>query len=266
VCLYHGATSNKQQSSSSHGGKTRSNYGHRKLRNLRNREVTLGVDALGEPAQIRIVGDRPEFSKRKTTRAGETREENSETSPESLRRSIAAEESEQDPESVQKNIESVRTNCLIAKDRNGGELSTVDCAITAKHLLGGFTKQQLNSYCQAPRASEASPDDFEAYQELPVLKHSRWFAGTSEFPKTAQRRLHRLQERFLIDPNKLAGPYNDHEVATQKRMIVEKIMRTLWKIRPSEEKRLGELDIRVDSAVLQVLLKNCKSCSLVEDA
>ena len=234
-----------------------------KWRRLRpgDQTISLGMNVLGQPAQIRILQERPVKEKPIYSDAGPPKYSENTTSEE-LMRTMAAEAVTTGFSAVRHNIEELRTSSL---DRGGivDSPSLSQCAEMARALHDGFTAAQLTAYLKE-ELSNVNVIGTTDYDHLETRFHSKlctrsaWFSGTSNFPEEAIARLDpgaavRRQHAFLIG----LPPPQGHEKQTEKQQVVERVLRQAWKIRCKEEKVLeGELDIRVQAEHLGLLLNH----------
>lgn len=235
----------------------------------RGKTVTLGVDALGKPAQIRIVRDLLDHEKRLYLRRGDDLTAGSSKtslaeqvdSPRpvdsaDLLQTIAAETGIIDESSVSDNIEQLRRKLL--KSGSVVDAPTLsECQMVAQQLHDGFTASQLESYLTKTKRMWAKDvlDLTESYSAKSFAR-SRWFAGTSAFPYDALKRLDPManeMEKNIIGLVPDAGKTKQ----TVKQHLTERILRFSWKAITLEERQSdGEVDIRLQQDRLSLLLNH----------
>ena len=231
--------------------------------------VTLGVDALGKPAQIRIVRDLLDHEKRSSIQRGNDLKAESRgtlsaeqvNSPRpvdsaDLLQTIAAETGIIDESSVSGNIEQLRRNLLKLGDVVDAP-TRAECQKVAQQLHDGFTTPQLESYLTKTKQMWAKDvlDLTESYSAKSFTR-SRWFAGTSAFPYDALKRLNPMAnelEKNIIGLVPDAGRTKQ----TVKQHLTERILRFSWKVITLEERHSdGEVDIRLQQDRLSLLLNH----------
>ena len=232
----------------------------RRLR-LGEQTVSLDMNVLGQPAQIRILQER--FKKEKPLHSDAGPPKHSEnTTPEDLIRTMTDEAATIDFSAVKQNIEEFRTSFL---DRGGiaDSPKLSHCAKMAQALHDGFTTSQLMAYLKEECskldvAGTTDYDHLEARFHSKLCTRSAWFSGNSNFPEEAIARLDpgvavKRQHAFLIG----LPPPQGHEKQTEKQQVVERVLRQAWRIRCKEEKVLeGELDMRIQAEHLGLLLNH----------
>ncbi|MCJ1474951.1 hypothetical protein MMC13_003611 [Lambiella insularis] len=236
----------------------------RKWRRLRLGEqmVTLDMNALGQPAQIRILPDRPKLREEYPLIYGQTVNLINDTSPEELLRTIADESLALDPTVINQSIEDLRSR--FEADTGSGDTPTLaQCRGLAQDLHDGFTTFQLEAYLKQKSTkplSNGTPnyDDLEERFHSKLCTRSAWFSGTSRFPEEAILRLDpgvgvKRQDDFLLGSTPPEGRLKQSE----KQRIIERILRHAWRLRCKEEKALvGELDMRLQAEHMSLLLNH----------
>ena len=235
----------------------------RRLR-LGEQTVTLDMNVLGQPAQIRILPDRPSYREQYPLVDGQPPGPTDSTSPEELLRTMAEEIGTLDPASINDSIEGLHRQ-YIARLFSGSTPTLAQCRKVAQELHDGFTTSQLEAYLKA-RMNNTSElgttnyDDLEERYRSKLCTRSAWFSGLSNFPEEAVLRLNpgiavKRQDEFLIG----FDPPKGKTKQTEKQRMVERVLRQAWKIRCKEEKAMeGELDIRLQVEHLRLLLNHSK--------
>ena len=235
--------------------------------NLAQRRIPLGINSLGEPAQIRVLRDKPEKRKRAQDAAVKPVEDvDQNLAVEELLEMNSSNESFSSMNEAFENLDNIREASFGSKKINVTPNAS-QCLQVGQQIHDGFTTPQLRAYFVSFDQSKSSQppklDDLDTIYKTVPFKRSRWFQGASEFPEMA---VERLGSRFKARPkdNVLIGPRNvtqDGSVKqTKKQALVEKILRDCWSIRTAEEKQSnGEVDVQIRSEHLQLLLKHSTS-------
>ncbi|MCJ1377926.1 hypothetical protein MMC17_001022 [Xylographa soralifera] len=236
----------------------------RKWRRLRLGEqtVTLDMNVLGQPAQIRILPDRPKYREEYPLVYGQQLAPTGSTSPEELLRTMAEEIGVLDPAVINDSIEGLHRQ-FIANYVFGNAPTLAQCREVAQELHDGFTTSQLEAYLKAQikKTSDLGTinyDDLEERFRSKLCMRSAWFSGLSNFPEEALLRLNpgiavKKSDEFLVG----FDPPEGKTKQTEKQRVVERILRQAWKIRCKEEKAMeGELDIRLQVEHLRLLLNH----------
>ncbi|MCJ1387698.1 hypothetical protein MMC18_000541 [Xylographa bjoerkii] len=236
----------------------------RKWRRLRLGEqtVTLDMNVLGQPAQIRILPDRPKLREEYPLIDGQQHDLTDGTSPEELLRNMAEELGALDPAVINDSIEGLHRR-FIADDILGIAPTLTQCREVARDLHDGFTTSQLEAYLKAriKNRSELGTTDYDDLEERfrsKLCTRSAWFSGLSNFPEEAVLRLDPGIAAKKIDEFRLGfDPPEGKTKQTEKQRVVERILRQAWRMRCKEEKAMeGELDIRLQAEHLRLLLNH----------
>ncbi|MCJ1284196.1 hypothetical protein MMC26_003527 [Xylographa opegraphella] len=236
----------------------------RKWRRLRLGEqtVTLDMNVLGKPAQIRILPDRPKYREDYPLVDDPQGVPTDSTSPEELLRTMAEEDGALVPAVINDSIQGIYRK--FAADWILGNTPTLArCREVAQELHDGFTAPQLLAYLKARTKNTSglgttNYDDLEERFLSKLCTRSAWFSGLSNFPEEAVLRLNpgiavKRQDEFLIG----FEPSRGKAKQTEKQRVIERILREAWKVRCKEEKAMeGELDIRLQAEHLRLLLNH----------
>ncbi|KAL9117764.1 MAG: hypothetical protein Q9187_005693, partial [Circinaria calcarea] len=231
--------------------------------------VTLGIDALGKPAQIRIVRDQLDHEKRSHKHQGVrfTARSSGTSPPEQLDsqrtvdsadllQGIATETGVIDESSISDNIEQLRKKLLKSEDVVDAPTLS-ECREVAQQLHDGFTTPQLESYLtKTKRAFAKDALDLTEGYSTKSFARSRWFAGVSAFPNEA---LKRLDPKSDETEKNIIGlvPDAGRTKQTVKQHLTERILRFSWKVVTLEERQSdGEIDIRLQQDRLSLLLSH----------
>ena len=221
--------------------------------NLNEQSIPLGINVLGEPAEIRVLKDQP------ATKALDTDlddEQESALGLEKLLEELQEKKGTSDPSEAFENIEQVRAT--LNGTANSGP-SLAECRSVAQLLFGGFTLRQLQSYVKKPQETIASKESLQHPYTSALYSRTKWFSGASDFPETAVQRLGSLK-RLSLDTHPQSSLLLADDISRSNRQrvtLVNKILREVWQVQPHEERhQRGEVDMRVDKDHLEVLLKS----------
>lgn len=238
----------------------------RRLR-LGEQTVTLDVNALGQPARIRILQDRPILREYYPLVDSQQADSTDDTTPEELLRTIADESLVLDPAVINEHIEGLRGRLEVITGL--GETPTLaQCREIAQDLHDGFTIPQLEAYLKQKITIPLSVgtidyDDVEDRFYSKICTRSAWFSGLSNFPEEAILRLDpgiavKRQDDYVIG----FPPSEGKAKQSEKQRVVERILRHAWKLRCKEEKALeGELDMRLRAEHMNLLLSHSEQHS-----
>ena len=230
---------------------------------------TLGLNVLGEPAEVLILREKQKrFELDKAMAMIRASGPDKNPSPESISSSqmlemFAAERGIIDIDDACKNIESLRTSLAAAKKGPINEDVYKDLALK---LHQGFTKRQLQAYWD--RTTSDLPDerfDLDVDFANTVYARSSWqlVENTTRSENTP------LADRQPRTPMIIMS--SDAELAEDltlkkrnfgvvlKESLVRRILRRCWKIKPSvPESSRGEVDLRLTPLHLKLISKHSK--------
>ena len=220
---------------------------------------SLGIDALGEPAEILLLRNELSQSlKRKEDQIfGEVNTKvNSLLSSDDMLASIEAERGIVGADRVRANIESLKDVWTSNLRDRFGPPALDEVENLAQHLQNGFTAKQLLNYFEEAGLSAAS-DPLEINQDFSseLYKRSAWIPGVTSFPEVA---ITRLQSLDLLKHN--TGS-RELMVKTKKnplkKVLADKIIRQLWHIQTEHQKETsGEVEVWIQSEYLDLLLNH----------
>lgn len=228
--------------------------GATKWRHLRlhEDEVPLGVNTLGEPAAIRIVRERPQ--RFEASRASSPKLE---IPLEDLVKSFQEEKESLSREEVHRHIETIRAAFLGKINRVEGPIEK-ECEEAAHTLQNGFKAEQLVDYIkEVGTFTPSGVDNLDAFLTHKYCRRSRWFAGVSKWPQTAQRRVHPKSGRRIstIFPPPLKDSTKPSRSMTKKQHLARTIIQACWGLRSQEEKmNEGSVAIHIAKDCLELLL------------
>ncbi|KAL8763634.1 MAG: hypothetical protein Q9184_000634 [Pyrenodesmia sp. 2 TL-2023] len=244
-----------------------------KRANLYSRD-SLGVTTLGRPAEVLRVQDAPPRSSERKwwlfEKEGERNLFSTETltSADILQR-VISERGIVSAERVRANIEAAKQEWLVGREEPDRQPSKSECYELKRKLHDGFAIKQLLGYYNGAKLPETTDmDDLSRPFRSSLLIRSEWRAGLTPFPGDA---LHRLQP-FDAEPEigQRGSPvraYTENMLLYESRqskdpvkhIIVNKILRQCWNIKPKEElEAIGELDVRMPEAHLKLMTTYAK--------
>ena len=231
--------------------------------NLTEESVPLGFNALGKPAQIRILKEKPKRVRKHVAPINEPQGPAPQASPttdsEGVLDSSQVDTRLGDSRGAIKYIDQVRTTLL--EKLRGHDPTLHQCHSVGQQLQQGFTKTQLRAYVkQLPNCPAKNQGDLECSIRSMGYTRTRWICGVTEFPETASKRLappSRLRPKEPHFPGLWPPEETASGLAYGKPRLVDKILGEIWKLRPLEERQQkGEVDMKVEAGQLEVLLKN----------
>ena len=231
----------------------------RRLR-LGQQVVSLGIDTLGEPAQIRILREKEDRNRRNAIVSESNENVFSQVkSREDILDAINADKDGKDADPFD-NLEDLRKN-FIYSSGVVGEPTLGQCREIAQEIHDGFTSPQLECYLRKTKSSQAAEHKaLERRYEDELFVRSAWFIGVSKFPHHAIQRLGSDDldckgEHFILGLEPLSG-----QKQSKKQRLVEDVLRKSWRLRCKEEKVIeGEIDIRLRPQYLALLLNHSES-------
>ena len=227
--------------------------------------VSLGIDTLGEPAQIRIVRETEDRNRRKVILSESNKNILSQVkSREDILNAINADSEGKDADPFN-NLEDLRKSFMY----NSGivdEPTLGQCREIAQEIHDGFTVHQLEHYLRKTKSSQAADHkDLERRYEGGLFTRSAWFMGVSDFPHDAIQRLESDDLAWNLEPFILGLEPHSGQKQSRKQRLVEDVLRKSWRLRRKEEKVVeGEIDIRLRPQYLALLLNHSESAILVK--
>lgn len=223
---------------------------------------SLGLNVLGEPAEVLILRDkhnqfRVGSNMARVRVSGPDKNPAQEPiSSSGMLEEMDAERGIVDIDDVCNNIESVRTSWAA---RTKGDITGVAYKDLVSRLQEGFTKQQLRAYLDRARRNPAA-DVFDLNVEYSnnLYARSSWqpVGHTSIRKSKAPKIAYNTPEE---DFNENDVPGAERRQGLSKDDLVERILRQCWKVTPKfQESRLGELDLRLQKLHLSLILNHSK--------
>ena len=261
------------QSVSKHTGDVSSYSSYRPGRNIwRHADLhikdPLGFDALGRPAEILVL--RNELQKalvKRGEKANPGRADitvNNQASSDELLASIDAERGIIGADRVLANIESLRDSWVSNLGDRFGTPTPSEVENLSRKLRDGFTTEQLLQYFHGGSPSGPMEIDYDFTSQR--YKWSAWTPGRTSFPGNASSRLRSL--KTVGDNSNTASRGGVLMERTKRRpikqIVVDKIMRQLWRLQTEQEKELlGELDVWIQPEHLDLVLNHSKQAGSV---
>lgn len=226
----------------------------------------LGMDVLGQPAEILVLRDRVQQASRKLGLIDDAMESvipNDALSSSDLLDSIDAESGIIGADRVRDNIEKIRSSWISGLRNRLGIPTTSEYEIVARILHDGFTAKQLLNYMSEGGVSvTVDPLDLSNGLDTKLYTRSNWSPGTTPFPGDAKSRL-RWLKADLTRLN-LIGVKGKPFVSgvlpkkmPHKPVLVGKIIRQHWHVKTEEEREsLGELDLWLQAEHLDLILNH----------
>lgn len=221
----------------------------------------LGLNVLGEPAEVLILRDREnrfqlDTAMPRVRASGPDRNPAQETiSSSEMLKKMDAERGIIDIDEVCKNIESVGASWVA---RTKGSITGVAYKDLVSRLQEGFTKQQLGAYLdRAGKDSGADVFDLKVEISNNLYARSSWqIVGDtpprkSKAPRIADNRPEEVSKEEVLGKERGQG--------SSKEALVTRILRQCWNITPRFQKSsLGELDIRLKKLHLDLILNHSR--------
>ena len=249
--------------------------------------LPLRIEVLGESGRIRVLRDPPKESNFLSTPTSKVDVKKlKEVVPQKILQDINAESGTIDTATVNSNIDQLR-EALKPSDESGQLPTARQCTEVAQLLLDGFTLPQLEGYLAANKPTLPT-HNFDLTRNFVSKQYTRspWISGvTSDFPVEALNRVDKAAKGWnqrstkfdLLKDSKVNDepPKDDNSTRAERRnnfvkdrlvnkilrhskdRLVNRILRYSWGIRTKEEEFVkGEVDIRIDSDSLKLLLSH----------
>ena len=231
-------------------------------RSNRPTKNSLGLNVLGEPAEVLVLRDRQyridnDIGMGKIRATGPDRNPVQEpTSSSGLMEKMNAERGIVGIDEVCNNIENVRASWAESIEGNITGLSYHDLFT---RLCEGFTKQQLAAYLtRNDKNPIADVFDLSAEISNSLYTRSSWqrvgetAARQSKAPKIADKTPYK-------DFNTAEDPGKERFKGWKRDDLVQRLLRRCWNISPRfQESLIGELDLRVQESHLNLILNHSK--------
>ncbi len=223
---------------------------------------SLGLNVLGEPAEVLILRDkrnhfRLESNIARVRASGPDKNPAQEPINSSgMLKEMDAERGIADIDEVCKNIESVGASWVA---RTKGSITGVAYKDLVSRLQEGFTKQQLGAYLNRAGKDPAA-DVFDLNVEIANSLYTR-----SSWQLVGGKALRRSKAPGILS-NPPEGVSNKKEASGKERgkgiskdALVKRVLRQCWNITPRfQDSSLGEMDIRLKKLHLSLILNHGK--------
>ncbi|KAG8534034.1 uncharacterized protein KY384_000877 [Bacidia gigantensis] len=208
------------------------------------RKLTLGIDVLGEPAEV-LVLDHQEPRTRpnnfKSRGIHDEEEVKTPLSPSELLQAIDEERGIVDMEQACDNIERVRATYLskhVASEETSNKARFDDLVSS---LSDGFTTAHLRAYLQRAQQADVYETDLQHSFQCPRYSRSAWRAATAS---TSKMVVPALMEAFGTK-----GPSEGSihiPARARKDELIQTLIAKVWRLRdPSAESELGDVEMRL---------------------
>ena len=248
--------------------------------NLNEENVALGVSALGKPARIRILKDKPKRKRVRLEKRQDDTQSHGSASAEDLLNSLEARQAQPHPSQVNAYVEAVR--CSLDKEQGSQGPAVESCQRAAHRLQRGLNRQQIKEYTEdeLKKQTLSRAGNLDCSHSGRGFRRTPWIVGSTDFETTPQDRfLYMSASKKMLMESSRSKPMGQEKpailgirrllhppiIATtegsakeiSKALAVERLIRDVWHIRPQEERHvLGEVDFETSEEVLDVLLKN----------
>ena len=229
------------------------------------RKDSLGVDVLGEPAEVLVLRDR---QARENHNAGVIW--NPPQGPDSNLRTEAFSSSEMlgeiegerglvDADQVYENIENIRIAWEAKPRIAAGVVTWAEYAGLASQLMNGFTVKQLAKYLKrTAKPKNVDPMDLRVEYTGKLYVRSNWSPGTTPMEQIrAPRSMEPVKDEGLQEEVANGKPESNR---LHKPTLVDKILRLRWRVKiEQDEDSLGELNIRLQWIHLDLIMNHSKT-------
>lgn len=231
---------------------------------------SLGLNVLGEPAEVLILRDKENKFQLDSNMArvrASGPDKNPAQEPISSSKMLEVMDAERgivDIGEVCKNIENVRTSWMA---RTKGSMTGVAYKDLFSRLQDGFTKGQLGAYLDRARKDPATDVlDLNVEFSNSVYARSSWQLVKDTPLQTSSAPVIGLPHTPEEESNKKERSRKEHGQRLRKDALVKRILRQCWNITPRFlESSPGVLDIRLQKLHLTLILNHSKhlaSCRL----
>lgn len=243
-------------------------YGQRRVKLYR--KDPLGVDSLGQPAEVLVLTTPPKESPGilHVGKSDERAMEEAPCSADEMLGKLKAEQGIPSERGIAENLEELRDTWTSHRKRKGRPLSSGEQEDLMEELDAGFTlKQLVGYYMQAGPGKAIGPADLDIPYSTGTYTRSAWYAGSTPFPGDASARLkacramldgyEEAEVRVDGDGARLYIPAVKHR--TPKRAVIERILWQCWHLKSAwDEEASGELDIWIRPEHNQLLLNHSR--------
>ena len=209
------------------------------------RKHSLGLDVLGQPAEILIIQHEQDRQRSKLLYAkGPDNEPKANLSIDSsqLLEAISKERGIIGLEQVYSNIQDLRQSTLGQRSDARGIVDDSVLEDLVSKLRNGFTVSQLSAYLRSLSHGRIVVDPFNLQQDYTCRLYSRssWRVGISSISNHRAPSILEKNSNVKASSHGLQGPRK----GAKKDEIIDRIVRQHWRLKPiSEESLQGEVDI-----------------------
>ncbi len=244
----------------------------RKLGDLPQPKDRLGFESLGQPAEVLILKDqqgRKDYEKPlHSSRLSQTGDDPpiDAMSSSDMQEEMNAERGIISMDQVCQNIDTLRGQWLkdarLPWEASGSVLSRRRYDEVVARLYDGFTISQLAVYLGRNENKHlADPLDLHNQFWSTLYARSSWTSGTTDFWQSKAPPITEMTQDGVTAT--VALPNKVDKQASRKTMLVDRILRYCWRVRPKEdESSLGEMDIRLQSAHLEIIVNHSEPDAL----
>lgn len=229
----------------------------------------LGLTTLGRPAEVLRLQDAiPKPTEQKWWLMGPKGDENPNpteplTSSDIMER-VTSERGLVSAARVKENIESLKQEWMSTLKQPDLPPPKSDCYELGRRMHDGFTFKQLLGYLNETKlAVSADLTDLNKPFLSAMLTRSEWTAGVTPFPGNTAKKFRTLSIHSRNQQGSGSGKQYTRVILayeTQrskvpiKYVLVNKIMRQCWNIRPKEEvESVGEVDVQIPEPYLELI-------------
>lgn len=234
---------------------------------------SLNFESLGQPAEVLILKDRQKRNdQEKPIQGAWLSQTGSDLPTEVMTSSDMLEEMNAERgiigiDQVCKNIETVKAEWMrdarLPWEAPGGVVTKRRYHQAVSRLYDGFTISQLAVYLERNENQDlADPLDLYNLFSSTLYARSPWTSGTTDIWQSKAPPITELAQGRMSA--KAVVPDRSEKQASRKSMLVDRILRYCWRIRPQEdESSLGEMDIRLQPAHLELIVNHSEPGSLL---
>jgi len=238
-------------------------HGQRRL--YPQRKDSLGIDVLGEPAEVLVLRDRQDLENHNAgviwnpSRGPDSSLTAEAFSSLAMLGEIEGERGLVDTDQVCENIENLKAVWEANSKNKSGVVTGADYTTLTSQLLNGFTVKQLAAYLQRTRRSaHVDPMYLRVEYSGKLYARSNWRPGTTS--------MEQVKAPKLMKSVKDGGPQEEaaHEKPENNRLhkptLVNKILSHRWQVKPKhDEDTVGELNIRLQWMHLNLIMNHSKA-------
>lgn len=231
------------------------------------RKDSLGVDVLGEPAEVLVLQDRQGREKHNAgviwspSRGPDKDPTDGVFSSLEMLGKIEGERGLVDADQVFENIENIRVAWDAKSKTRSGPVSVADYADLTSQLMKGFTVKQLAAYLtRTSSLSHLDPMDLRVQYSGVLYARSDWSPGVTSMEQVRAPKLVRPAEDERVQEAVSRNKPESNRL--HKPTLVNKILQHRWLVKPKHnEDSLGELNIHMQWMHLHLIMNHSKELS-----